>query len=303
MTPRVLLCFLDGVGIGPADPETNPFLRARLHRIRAVLGGAVPHLQAPEVQGPRALAFPLDASLGVPGLPQSGTGQTALLTGENAAARFGRHFGPWVPVALRPLLAERNILSRAVSLGFSCTFANAYPRKYQERALTRRPAAPPLVARAAGVRICDEKELARGGAVSSEIVNLTWRTRLHHTEVPDITPEEAGRNLGALSRRSHLTFFAHYATDLAGHTGDMDKAVAALDLVDRFLEGLLPELTSPTLLVITSDHGNIEDTSRGHTLNPAFTLLFGSHAKEHRSNLSSITQVPGMILRHLQARG
>ena len=27
---RVLFLFLDGVGIGPADPDVNPFLRARL---------------------------------------------------------------------------------------------------------------------------------------------------------------------------------------------------------------------------------------------------------------------------------
>ncbi|MDQ2998229.1 MAG: aminotransferase class I/II-fold pyridoxal phosphate-dependent enzyme, partial [Chloroflexota bacterium] len=49
----------------------------------------------------------IDATLGVDGLPQSGTGQTALLAGFNAAALHGRHQPHVPPVALRALLAER----------------------------------------------------------------------------------------------------------------------------------------------------------------------------------------------------
>ena len=73
-----------------------------------------------------SVVIPLDPLLGVGGLPQSGTGHAALLTGRNAAALYGRHFGPWVPVPLRPLVMEENVLSRAQALGASCAFANAW---------------------------------------------------------------------------------------------------------------------------------------------------------------------------------
>ena len=102
---RILVLFLDGVGIGPDDPDRNPFLQAKLPAFRGLWGGRVPTLSDPAPAGSRGVAFPMDATLGVEGLPQSGTGQVALLTGRNAPRIFGRHFGPWPPVSLRPLLA------------------------------------------------------------------------------------------------------------------------------------------------------------------------------------------------------
>ena len=139
---RVLFLFLDGVGIGPADPARNPFLVAQLPELERLLGG-VPTLDRPALGSRDARAFPLDATLGVPGNPQSGTGQTMLLTGVNAAERFGSHFGPWTPVVLRPLLEERSVLRRAVEAGHPTAFANAYPRAWPaERPWVARRAAP-----------------------------------------------------------------------------------------------------------------------------------------------------------------
>src|SRR5690606_30042777 len=154
--------FVDGVGIGVDDPDVNPFLRAELPVLRALLGGGVPTLEAPVLEGPRGRTFPLDACLGVPGTPQSGTGQVALLTGRNAPALFGRHFGPWPPVALRPLLAEWNVLRSAVAGGATVAFANAYPRGYPEGRSARRVAAPALAAKSAGLLTRHHEALARG---------------------------------------------------------------------------------------------------------------------------------------------
>src|SRR6185503_11400337 len=103
-------------GIGVADPEINPFFRARLPVLRNLLGD-IPTLERPAMGGPFARSIPLDANLGIEGTPQSGTGQTTLLTGVNAAERFGRHFGPWTPVALRPLVEAESVLRRALDRG------------------------------------------------------------------------------------------------------------------------------------------------------------------------------------------
>ena len=298
---RVLFIFLDGVGIGPSDAEINPFLTAELPTLRSLLDDRIPVLDngADLVIGTRAASFPLDPLMGVEGLPQSGTGQTSLLTGENAAALFGRHFGPWVPVSLRPIMTEKNILSRARAEGLSCTFANAYPRQFRHAAWTKRPAGPPLAAHAAGALTRDEEDLERGDALSSEILNTAWRTRLGLTHLPEVTAEEAGRNLARITKRAALTFFAHYSTDTAGHTRTMGDAVAALQRVDAFLGGVIPALSPETLLVLASDHGNIEDISRGHTLNPTFCLLRGPEAAALGRDLSQITDIPDLILRYL----
>jgi hypothetical protein len=285
----LLVVFLDGVGIGPGDPAVNPFLRADLPVHRRLLG-RVPTLDDPVIDGRDAQAgesgeggadahrpvrlVPLDARLGVEGLPQSGTGQTALFTGTNAAREFGRHFGPWVPVGLRPLLEREGVLRRAGAAGHRVAFANAYPAGWMESRGHRRPAAPPLLAHAAGVLNRTPDDLLAGEAVASEITHEGWRRYLG-PHLPRIRPREAGRRLGRIAASFDLTLFAHYSTDTAGHRGGMEGAVVALERVDAFLGGVLATLPAHTSLWVVSDHGNVEDVRGGHTLNPAMGLLLG----------------------------
>ncbi len=286
---RVLMVFLDGVGIGPADPEQNAFFSARLPGLECIIGSAMPSLDDPEVGTESAVAFPLDATLGVEGTPQSGTGQTSLLTGVNAAQILGRHFGPWTPVKLRPLLAERNLLQLALDAGHRVVFANAVPANYKSSRWARRPAAPPLAAETAGLLTRHEEELERGQALASGIVNTDWRAR-------DITPADAGRNLARISARADLTLFAHYTTDYAGHKRSLPKAREALERVDAFLGAIGSQLPGDTLLVVCSDHGNLEDASAGHTLNPVLTLLSGPGARRIRGQMKSIADLAPRLL-------
>lgn len=273
---RILLLFLDGVGIGPSDPTINPFLHARIPNLRTLLGGEPPTLSMLEMENPGpAQLIPLDACMGVAGLPQSGTGQVSLLTGTNAPRDLGRHFGPWPPVHLRPTLERDNLLVRAARSGGSVIFANAYPENYPEGRNRRLVAAPPLAARAAGHLTRHHHHLREGQAVASEIVNDGWRVHLGHDDIPQITPEEAGENLARIAGDARLTLFAHYLTDLAGHRGGMVGGIDALERVDRFLGGLLTRLGSDTLLLLVSDHGNLEDIRGGHTRNPALGLAVG----------------------------
>ena len=239
-TPKVLLIFLDGVGIGADDTGINPFTCARIPTLLDLMGGTLPTLEEPATSGPHGVAFPLVATLGVAGTPQSGTGQAALLTGENAAEIFGRHFGPWTPVRLRPLVEEQSLLRRAVTAGRKVAFANAYPRWWPGPRGSRRIAAPPLAARGAGLLTRHEEALGTGDAVSSEIVNDGWRDELGYDWLPMITEEEAGANLARIADKHDLTLYAHYSTDTAGHRGDMAGGVEALERVDAFLHGLDP---------------------------------------------------------------
>ncbi|HEX9106623.1 MAG TPA: alkaline phosphatase family protein [Longimicrobiales bacterium] len=323
---RLLFLFLDGVGIAPADAAVNALAAARLPVLRGLLDGAPPTVEG---LGSHAAAtlLGLDATLGVDGLPQSGTGQTALLTGENAPRLFGRHFGPWVPTALRPLMAERSILARARAAGRTIAFANAYPEELLELArarpglgseagtragdfsadaLARLPgplrAGPPLAALGAGALTRHTPELERGEAVSSEIVNDGWIERLARTHLPHIPPEEAGHNLAAIAVAHELTLYAHYTTDAAGHHRELPPAIAAIERVDAFLGGVLQALPPDVLLVLTSDHGNVEDCRAGHTRNPAMFLAAGEGHQELATDLRSLTDVAPRLLEWLEMK-
>ena len=329
---RLLLVFLDGVGLAPGDPARNPLAAARLPRLAALRGGSAPVLEA-EGTGAAATLRGLDATLGVPGLPQSGTGQTALLTGADAPRLFGRHFGPWVPVALRPVVSRHSVLARARLAGRRVAFANAYPEELLAAVAgedgpglepTAGPgptaadsagltawqlgaarlagplrAGPPLAALGAGVLTRRTPELERGDAVASEIVNDGWRERLLREHVPRVTPEGAGANLARIAAGYDLTLFAHYATDAAGHHRELAPAVTALERVDAFLGAVLDGLPADVLLLVVSDHGNIEDVEAGHTRNPALCLAAGPGHAALLEGMASLRDVAGRVLHRL----
>jgi 2,3-bisphosphoglycerate-independent phosphoglycerate mutase len=300
-TARVLFVFLDGVGIGVDDAEVNPFFQARIPHLTTLMGGRVPTLEAPLVRGADGSAFPLSATLNVEGTPQSGTGQAALLTGESTAEMFGRHFGPWTPVQLRPLVEESSVLKRAQAHSLDVAFANAYPKGWPGHRGGRRIAGPPLAARGAGLLTRHEEALGSGDAVSSEIVNDGWRNHLGHDGLPEISASEAGANLAGIANRHDLTLFAHYTTDTAGHRGQMVGGVQALERVDRFLTGVAEVLNDDVLLFIASDHGNLEDVTGGHTTNPVLGVARGPGA-EAAARLTDIRQVCAFILGVLGSR-
>jgi hypothetical protein len=248
------------------------------------------------------VAFPVDATLGVDGTPQSGTGQASFLTGLNAARSFGRHFGPWIPTGLRDDVRNRNLLVRAIEAGHRAAFANAYPPGWPGERSRRRIAGPPLAALGAGLLTRHAEHLARGEAVSSEIVNDGWIRHLGPADLPRPTPTEAGRALGRIAAPGGLTMYAHYATDTAGHRGDLGAGVFALERVDAFLGGLLDTLPARHRVAVVSDHGNLEDVETGHTRNPALGLIVGASgptdakAEEAAAALASLVHVPDAVL-------
>jgi hypothetical protein len=304
----VLLVFVDGVGLGPADPLRNAFASplAALGRLldgRLAVDGCFPYY------GRHASLVGVDATLGVDGTPQSGTGQTALLTGRDAVRLHGRHFGPWVPTRLRPLLLAENVLSRAKAAGRRVAFANAYPEELVaagRRAVdsgTRLPtylrAGPPLAALGAGVLSRHTAALERGDAIAAEITNEGWIEHLGRRSLPRPSAAEAGLLLARIASAHDLTLFAHYATDTAGHRRDLGAAVDALRRFDAFLGGLVDALDGDTLLVVASDHGNLEDCTTGHTRNPALGIVAGAGHRDFAAGMRDLTAIAPAILRSL----
>ncbi|HEM46167.1 MAG TPA: peptidase, partial [Alphaproteobacteria bacterium] len=71
--------------------------------------------------------------------------------------------------------------------------------------------------------------------------------------------------------------------------------VEALERVDAFLEGLLDAMEDDVLLLVASDHGNVEDVTAGHTRNPALGAALGLGAGA-AAELRDIRQVAGFVL-------
>jgi hypothetical protein len=227
------------------------------------------------------VAVSTDASLGVPGLPQSATGQTTLLTGENAALILGRHLYGYPTRTLQTILMKASILKRITDAGKKAVFANAFRPLFFE--LGERVWEKPLSAttwcnRAAGLPFRTLQDLEERRAVYQDITHDSLRSR--GIGIDHRPPERAGEILADLAGRHDFTLFEFFQTDKAGHAQDPEKAVYELRKLERFLQSTLRHLDlRESTLVLTSDHGNIEDLSRKtHTLNPVPTLVFGPEA-------------------------
>ena len=71
----ILLLFIDGIGLGSDDAAINPFVAAQLPTLTALFEGRALIAANAPFHNKRASLVALDATLDVPGLPQSGTGQ------------------------------------------------------------------------------------------------------------------------------------------------------------------------------------------------------------------------------------
>jgi 2,3-bisphosphoglycerate-independent phosphoglycerate mutase len=300
MTRRVLFLFVDGIGLGPDDPELNPFAAAHTPTLEGLLGRRLTWTDEP-LRRDGALLVPLDATLGVPGLPQSATGQTALLTGINAAQAAGRHVTAYPTAQLRALLAEHNLFTRVMALGGRVTLANAYTPEYF-RAVetgTLRHAAITHSAISAGVALRAVGDLRAGRAVFHDLTNARPRSWGH--DLPLITPTQAGANLAGLAMEYELTVFEFFITDLAAHGRISTDPRQVVEMLDGLLAGVMERADLAELLVLlVSDHGNLEDRRRStHTRNPVPALLIGHGRDAVGEDLHAITDITPAICRWL----
>ncbi len=301
--PRHLLfIFLDGVGLG--SPSSHNPLAVPSDRRPALgrLAGGHPWTgEAPHRAEVDHVFHPIDATLGLDGLPQSGTGQATLFTGVNCAEVVGRHFGPFPHSATHPILAKDNVFARIQRRCGPATtaFANAYPPRFFEHVRRRnRWTVTTRCCHEAQVPIRGLNDVLNGQALTADLTGAGWEPLGH--SLPRLSPAEAGQQLVQISRAHRFTLFEYFLTDKAGH-GRLDATPATiLDTVDYFLQGTLDALDpSETLLLITSDHGNIEASNqKTHTRNPVPLIAYGRGA-HHFAEVAGLTGVTPAIVQTL----
>lgn len=277
----LLFIFLDGIGLGANDPNKNPFARIRMPNLENLLGGRkLVSGSAPSV-GERATLLSLDATLGVPGLPQSATGQAVLLTGVNVPAQIGEHYGPKPNPAVAKYLLNGNLFSQMRLAGRSAALLNAYPPRYFHSVDSgkRLYSSIPLAVTSAGLRLFSKDDLFAGRALSADFTGAGWASMLGFPDVPILSPKEAGRRMALLAARYDFSMFEYWSTDYAGHKQDMPWAMEQLATFDGVVGGMMEAWDPGDLVLITSDHGNMEDLStRRHTEAPVPAILIGPEA-------------------------
>ena len=293
-TANFLLVFLDGLGLGAAGADNplavstaTPFLT---HYFRQ------PLLSGASCQRENLLLKPVDATLGVSGLPQSATGQTTIYTGQNASAFLGRHQSAFANGSLRSLIDEYGLFKQTLALGRTATLANAYSPEYFYAIAQRcrRYSVCTLLNLSAGLPFRMQYEYDQGAALFWNITGEFPPQR--QAKRAAITPEIAGQRLAVLSGDYGVTLFECYLTDYAGHAQDKTQAVRYLQRIDRFLESAIAHLPINVTLIITSDHGNVENlASKRHTFNSVPLFVIGPQASAF-SPIQDLTGITPQIL-------
>ncbi|HEY0079936.1 MAG TPA: hypothetical protein VGB73_15095 [Pyrinomonadaceae bacterium] len=293
----LLLIFIDGLGIGTRG-EHNPLARldADAAAPLAVFQDETPALPFD------GLLVETDARLGVEGRPQSASGQTTILTGINAPARLGYHKQGFPNEAMREIIRASSIFRQLKEVGIAPNiFANTYTRRFFETR-PRWVSATTVAVEAAGMRFNDMDDLRAGRSLYHDFTN---RLLIESgEEVSARTPEEAAEVLARVAFEHRFTLYEYFITDHMGHKQDLEGSLKVVAALAAFVRSVLGRVDlSRTTVVLTSDHGNIEDLStRNHTLNPVPTLVWGAARQSFARRVRSLADITPAIVETLTVR-
>jgi 2,3-bisphosphoglycerate-independent phosphoglycerate mutase len=299
---------MDGVGLGSDDPDTNPFVTAHLPNLTGLLGER--WYISPEKGGPgritteKASLIPTDPNMDMPGRPQSATGQATILTGRNVPQIIGEHYGPKPNQAVNEVIQQGSLFQEVVESGGKAALITPYPQGYFDAINSgkRLYSSVPLAATNAGLTLMTAEDLRAGRAVSPGFTGQGWKDHLGYDDIPVITLPEAGRQIAAIAQTYQFSFFEHWPSDRSGHRGTLEEAIRHLEMIDAALGGLFDAWNwSKGLLIITSDHGNIEEKHhRQHSHNPVPTILYGRDHQQHAQHIQTLADIAPTVRTVLQ---
>lgn len=285
----VFLFFIDGLGIGSRGPQ-NP-LDGLIDAEPLAIFQDEEHETIHD-----GIVVPTDACLGVEGRPQSASGQTTILTGVNVPARLGYHKQGFPNSAMLEILGEQSIFLQLGQAGISpVTFANTYTQRF----FVDRPrwvSATTAAMEAARVPFRRVADLKAGRAVYHDFTNAALIERGEAVELR--TAEQAAAILAGIAAENRFTLYEYFITDKAGHLQDMEKARTTLVDLAKLVRELLKQIDlSRTSVILTSDHGNIEDLStRNHTLNRVPTIIWGAHKERIAKKIKNLADITPAIV-------
>lgn len=291
-----LLFFIDGLGIG----ERNEFNPLHLTENIAPLGHFKGENSDVIYDG---IMIPTDANLGVEGRPQSASGQTTILTGVNAPQFLGHHKQGFPNQALRDVIKENSIFLQLEKLKITPNvFANAYTTQFFTETPRWKSATTVAVEASKTVKFRTLEDMKNNEAVFMDFTNSVLIARDYEAEL--WTAEHAGKVLAQITENHRFTLYEYFITDKIGHDQDFDLAAKVLPDLAKMLRNVLENLDlENSTVMMTSDHGNIEDLSkRNHTLNQVPTIVWGKDKEKIAASISSLADITPSIVKTLSGK-
>lgn len=288
----VIYFFIDGIGIGPDDQATNPFSRYAT----SVLSVCSASSRA-DALSRDFLLLPLDAAMGIDGLPQSATGQTSLWTGVNAPQLLGHHLTGFPGPTLRAAIEEHSILKKFKNEGFAATLLNAYSEKFLKKleSMPRFASASTHTQKASGQPLFTLADLEAGRALYMDITHQIMHQYYPETKerFPIVDAHTRGADLVRIAQDYELVIFEYFLSDKAGHSQDFDAAQFVIESLETFIKGICEAMGPDDTLIISSDHGNLEDLStKTHTHHSVPLLVYGRLMKDLAGDMQYLYDIP-----------
>jgi hypothetical protein len=231
---------------------------------------------------------------------------------------FGKHALSFPDATMREIIIKNNLLSKLNNLGRNAVFINAYPMHAHffdknnvtideaglvhfspefPHAFKRRLSVTSCMMLAANQRPFSENDLRNGHCLYQDFTNKLLIER--GFDIPVFTPENAAKVLYNASCNHDFILYEFFQTDVCGHRGSFEeqtKLVTELNHLVKHLVSLLDR--SKDTLIITSDHGNLEDSSNPlHTKNPVPLICWGNCCEMIRNPVNSLADVTPAIVR------
>lgn len=305
-----IFIFIDGLGIGKANKD-NPF-----YLYSSPVFSHFKNKVKTKNRIEKGYLFSLDANLGVEGIPQSATGQSAIFTGINTAKLLNRHLFGFPNAILRKLLMKDNILLDFSNQGYRTVFFNCYPyyaellsqgnlkideegnfiiNQYKDKfgPWLKYISTTTIMALSIQQRFFGLNDLIKEKTIYQDFTNRLLRTKLKH--VPIFTSQKAGEILLKSLDRFDFVLYEYFQTDRIGHKQDKNLAQTIAADLDIFINTILHNIDlNKTNLFIVSDHGNFEDLSiKNHTTNKVPFYLFTK--KKINCEINSLVDVMSVV--------
>jgi 2,3-bisphosphoglycerate-independent phosphoglycerate mutase len=306
---RVIFIFIDGVGVGRADAD-NPFFQAK--------SLFLPFWHGAMTLPDNALLTAIDATLGIPGAPQSASGQTALFCGVGAGEIANRHHNGYPGQQLRKIILETNLLLRLQKNKVRARFLNAYPvfneffgaehikinsdgrfwfsPLFPEH-FKRRISVTSCMLLAAGAAPFTEKDILAKRALYQDYSNRQLITQ--GLKLPEYSPAQAAAILVDAAQDYEFILYEYFQTDVYAHRRSYAECLDLIRDLDALVGSLISQLDQKQdTLILTSDHGNLEEFhSRGHSRNPVPLLAWGKHGEFLRAKIKNLSDITPAILK------
>ena len=305
---RVIFIFIDGAGVGRAD-SGNPFFQSK--------SLFLPFWQHAMILPDGTPLAAIDATLGIPGPPQSASGQTALFCGAGAAGIANRHHNGYPDQRLRKIILENNLLLRLKKNKVRACFLNAYPVFHEffntehvriksdghfwfseafPTRFKRMISVTSCMLLASGQRPFGEADIRAEKALYQDYSNRQLISQ--GLQLPEYSPAQAAAIIAGAAQNHEFILYEYFQTDIYAHRRPYADCVDLIRDLNSLMENLLAHLDKKQdTLILTSDHGNLEDFhSRGHSRNPVPLLAWGKHGEFLRAKIKNLSDVAPALL-------